>query len=265
MEITGISSKTTRSCKPSDGKIECGHNIAKRYGSDTIRVCWVSHKKYNENIAILILCIFQCIFFRFILLKPHFTGVQVSRENFEDITHFWRVIGHMIGIEDEFNLMTDCWATTKPRLEIVCNEVYRPFLSSTTPDFHTMGDALLTGMWCFNPVLNTDAFLYYVKMACGCPNYLYLENNLDMFDSDAKQVNKLREMNWYARLILFLQYSIHVYLLNFSWIRWYMNMQIHISMAIIRWFPFLAIYYYGYKKAYLRILGESYNILGNRK
>lgn len=171
----------------------------------------------------------------------------------------------MIGIEDRFNLMTDSWSTTRPRLEIMCNEVYRPALSSTSADFYAMSDALLTGMWCFNPFLNTDSFLYYVKMVCGCPDYLYLENDLAMIDSEPQRVDKLRTMGWYARTILFLQYLIHVYLLNFSWVRWYMNSQILLSTFIIRWFPFLAIYSFGVRKAYVRILGESYKIWDSRK
>lgn len=203
--------------------------------------------------------------FRFILLKPHFVGVQVSRENFEALTHFWRVIGHMIGIEDEFNLLTDSWATTRPRLEIICNEVYCPLLNSTTPDFYSMCNALLTGLWCFNPFLNTEAFLYYVKMVCGCPDYIYLESNLAMLEAEPKRVDKLRTMSWYARVTLFIKYLFVVYFLNFSWVRWYMNSQIHLSIYIIRRFPFLAIYYFGFRNAYVRILGESYTLWGIRK
>lgn len=187
-------------------------------------------------------------------------GVQVSRENFEAMTHFWRVLGHMIGIEDEFNLMTDCWATTRPRLEMMCNEVFAPYLSQSTEDFFTMSDSLLKGMWCFNPFLDTSAFLYYAKMVCGCQDYIYLENNLSMLDTDSKRVDQLRSMGWYSRVILFLQYMIHVYLLNFSWVRWYMNAQIYISSVIIRWFPFLAIFQFGMRRAYVRILGETHKI-----
>lgn len=162
----------------------------------------------------------------------------------------------MIGIEDEFNLMADSWAKTRPRLEIVCSEVFSPSLSNTSPDFYAMSDALLSGVWCFNPFLNTDSMLYYTKMVCGCPDYIYLDNNLSILDSDSKRVDQLRSLGWYSRTLLFLQYLFHVYLLNFSWIRWYMNSQIYISSAIIRWFPFLAIFLFGFRKAYVRILGE---------
>lgn len=216
-------------------------------------------KKSNDNITLLNnLKLFYD--YRFILLKPHYLGVQVSLENFEALTHFWRVIGHMIGIEDEFNLMTDSWETTRPRLEMVQKEIYTPLLNSTTAEFYTMSDALLKGLWCFNPLITTDAFLYYVKMVCGCPDYIYLESSLSMLDSDPTRVNKLRALDWYSRTILFIQYMLHAYFLNFSWIRWYMNSQIYMSLFIIRWFPFLAIFQFGVRKAYVRILGESYQI-----
>lgn len=198
-------------------------------------------------------------------MKPHYLGVQVSIENFEALTHFWRVIGHMIGIEDEFNLMTDSWVKTRQRLEIICNEVYCPLLSSTSSDFYAMSDALLKGLWCFNPFLSTDASLYFVKMISGCPDYIYLGSNPVLLESKTKSVDKLQPMGWYARVLLFITYLIHVYLLNFSWVRWYMNSQIYISLFIIRWFPFLAIYQFGVQKAYVRILGESSKLWAKRK
>lgn len=196
---------------------------------------------------------------RFVLIKPHQLGIQVTRADHEALVHFWRVIGHMVGIRDEYNLLTDSWATTRPRLQLIMADVYRPSLSRTTDEFRRMADNLLCGLWCFNPFLSTPVYVYLTKMIAGCDGYVYFDADPEMLEqsSDA-QVYANRETmgGWWARYTLWLFVTLHSYGLNFAWVRWYMNAQIYISSVIIRWFPFLAIYMFGARQAYVSILGE---------
>lgn len=180
--------------------------------------------------------------------------MQVTRDNVDALVHFWRVIGHMIGIEDKYNLCTNSWPTTKLRLEIVLAEVYRPNLQNTPADFLHMATALLNGLWCFNPFLTAESFIYFTKMMSDCDGYVYMGSNLNMIEHGAEATDKLDEMHWYSRLILWFQFTMHCYLLNFVIIRWYMNSQIHVSTFIIHYFPFLAIFKFGVNKSYVRIL-----------
>lgn len=182
-------------------------------------------------------------------------GVQVSKENFEAMVHFWRVIGHMIGIQDRYNLCTDSWDTTRPRLELVLNDIYKPALERAPARFVDMANALLNGLWCFNPFMTAEAFLYYTKAMSDCCGYVYLGSDLRQLDSAANvESGQISRMHWYSRLILWLQFTTHTYSLNFTILRWYMNSQIRISIFIMKYFPFLAIYQFGLKKAYVRIL-----------
>lgn len=47
------------------------------------------------------MAITQYGFIGFSILSQKETGVQGTREQIEDYCHFWRVLGHIIGIKDE--------------------------------------------------------------------------------------------------------------------------------------------------------------------
>lgn len=194
-------------------------------------------------------------FMGFITLKPHILGVQVSRKNFEAFVHFWRVIGSLIGIEDRFNLCTDSWITTRPRLERVLEGIYRPALENTSSDFDSMANALIDGLWCFNPMLNPPSIMYFTKYLTNCSGYVYFESNLEALEVDEEQNRKIIDsMDWFSRLVLFIHITVHGYFINFSIFRWYFNLQVWISKFWITYFPFLAFYKFGIKKSYVRIL-----------
>lgn len=181
-------------------------------------------------------------------------GIHVSRKNFEAFVHFWRVIGYMIGIEDRFNLCTDSWETTKPRLELILSDVYRPYLAGATSVFEDMATALLDGLWCFNPFLTSSSFLYFTRMITECEGYTYMSSDLKMIEDRDESVEKINSLHWYSKLLVLFQYTVHTFFLNFFIFRWYFNSQIYISIFIMHWFPFLAIFKYGIKNAYVKIL-----------
>lgn len=197
-------------------------------------------------------------FMGYITLKPDILGIQVSRKNFEAFIHFWRVIGHMVGIEDRFNLCTDAWETSKSRLECVLEDIYKPALENTSPHFDLMANALIDGLWCFNPMLNPPSILYYTKYMTKCTGYVYYENCLEAIEADLSHSRGILDsMDWYSRLMIFLQITVHGYLLNFFAFRWYFNLQVWISRWLITYFPFLAFYMFGVKKSYVRILSDE--------
>lgn len=186
------------------------------------------------------------------LLKPELLGIRVSRDDYEALVHFWRVIGYLIGMHDEFNVCTDSWRTTKPRLEMLLNDVYRPYLENSTESFKTMATAVIEGLWCINPLLDTDAMLYFTKWVTGCKGYLYFDTDLRALTENPDNVNKtLNSLHWYSRFLLFTLITAHTYLYNFAVFRWYFNLQVWLSHIIIQWFPFLAFYQFGIKKSYV--------------
>lgn len=204
------------------------------------------------------LALTQFGFMGYITLRPHILGVQVSRENYEAFVHFWRVIGHMIGIEDQFNLCTDSWETTKPRLEYLLNDIYRPALENASNSFYEMAYALIDGLWCYNPMLNRTAVLYFTKYLSKCSGYLYYESDLNALEMDIEHNQRnIETLNWATRFMLFFQVTVHGYLINFWLFRWYFNMQVLFYKMLNTHLPLLAMWKFGLEKAYVSIWQED--------
>lgn len=205
-------------------------------------------------------------------------GIQVSRANHEALVHFWRVIGHMIGIRDEYNLFTDAWDTTLPRLELMLTDVFRPTVSRTSNAFMQLADRMVSGLWCFNPFLNAPAWVYFTKLVNGCPGYVYYGSDPNILrrppplppppasrqcnggggDVGGEEIAELpyESMNWRARTVLWLVMTMFTYALNFSLVRWAMNKHLNHCRAMTRWFPILAAWMFGVRKAFVRIVDE---------
>lgn len=227
-----------------------GHCLASRYSTKG-NAGFISQKD---------MALTQFGFMGYIVLRPHRLGIQVCREDLEAFVHFWRVMGYMFGIKDQYNLCTDSLETTRQRLEVVSNDVYRPLLEQSGDDFFSMSKALIEGLWCFNPMLDTDASIYFVKWLTDCKNYVYFESDPRAIDHDLNDCRKILESySWFTRWKILMQITAHTYLVNFFIFRWYFNLQVWMAKHIIYWFPFLAFYAFGIKKAYVRILKRSSN------
>lgn len=226
-------------------------------------------------------------FIGFILIKGSKLGMKFSDKNEEGFVHFWRVIGYMIGIEDRFNVCTESVAVTKKRLQIIEREEIRPCLENAPSMFHDMANALVSGLWSFNPLLDTEAFIYITKRLAGCEGYYYFESEIEkdgilpikMSPSpdtikqngiEAGHVKKTKReklftnfvstLNLYSRFILFVVIMIHQYCMMFFLVRWYFNGQLIVSRFLIKYFPFLAFHRFGFRDSYVRIFrGDSIN------
>lgn len=222
-----------------------GHLIASKFAD----------KKQSGIINQRDMALTQFGFMGFIVLAPHKLGVQVSNKDMEAFVHFWRVIGHVIGIDEKYNLCTDSYRTTRLRLQLMLEDMYRPYLNDAGNDFRIMAKALLEGLWCYNPALDTDASIYFTKWLAGCKNFIYFESDPEIAEIDLDDCrNILQSYSWYTRWILYLQFVTHTFLLNFAMCRWYFNSHVWLSNFIIYWFPFLAFYKFGIKESYVRIL-----------
>lgn len=162
--------------------------------------------------------------------------------------HFWRVIGFMLGIKDEYNLCTDSFETTLPRAEQIRDKVYAKALLQPCKSFPKMSFAVIDGLWCFNPFLNYDAIMYFTSMLSNVPNYTYSLVSI----GDVPQ--PLKKLDIYSRIGLWLLVFTHTITLQWTFSRVYHNTQMLISEFLIRYFPFLAFYkFQSFKKSYVRI------------
>uniref|UniRef100_A0A182WAG4 ER-bound oxygenase mpaB/mpaB'/Rubber oxygenase catalytic domain-containing protein n=1 Tax=Anopheles minimus TaxID=112268 RepID=A0A182WAG4_9DIPT len=182
-------------------------------------------------------------------------GVQFDPEDMDALVHLWRVIGHMMGIEERFNACTDRFETTEQRMSLIADEILKPALLNHTTEFVKMGKALIEGLWCFNPFIEYDSFLFMTKRLNNIPGYHYWH---DEVAADAKEsvrnVRHYEQFGRYSRFLLCVVCYIHSVLLNIALFRWYFNMQMVMSRFLIKYFPFLAFYQFGIKDAYVSIL-----------
>ncbi|XP_053695945.1 uncharacterized protein LOC128743407 [Sabethes cyaneus] len=189
-------------------------------------------------------------FVGYIVLGHKKLGIKYRTEDMEAMVHFWRVIGYMIGIQDRYNLCTDCLATTEQRMTQVQEQVLRPALLARKETFQQMGNALIDGLWCFNPFLDYDAFVFFTSRLTEVPGYHYwLEEHPPTVGETAYDT-----FSRYSRFILYFLILVHETLLKFLVFRWYFNSQMVMSRFLITYFPFLAIFKFGIRDAYVRIL-----------
>uniref|UniRef100_A0A2M4ATA7 ER-bound oxygenase mpaB/mpaB'/Rubber oxygenase catalytic domain-containing protein n=1 Tax=Anopheles triannulatus TaxID=58253 RepID=A0A2M4ATA7_9DIPT len=191
-----------------------------------------------------------------IIINSRMLGIQWDQKDRDAFAHFWRVIGHMMGIEERFNACTDCFETTEQRMQVIAKEILRSALLLHTEQFVHMGKALIDGLWCFNPFVEFDSFLYMTMRLVNVPGYHYFDTDT-VYSADDVESGKVRHyehFGYYARFVLFTMSYLHAFLLQISIIRWYFNAQMLFSRFLITYFPFLAFFKFGIRDSYVRIL-----------
>lgn len=179
-------------------------------------------------------------FMGYILTKPRLVGIyNDSKESVEGFIHVWRVVGYLLGIEDRFNL---CNSDTIEETREYCNEIVKQILapkliSDADEDFHSMSFALLDGMSVFQPFLNYPVAMKYIYDLC----------DLEMDENK----HTAYKMNIYSKFVYnFTAFTFYTY----RWLvfRIYHNLLQHFALYyIIKYFPFLAYFKFGFKDGYL--------------
>lgn len=198
-------------------------------------------------------------FIGYILLKHDKVGVTRNHEDLEAFVHLWRVLGYMLGIEDRFNICTDSYATTVKRLEVILNDCLRPALNNVGHQFYEMSDALIRGLWCFNPLLETDAFIFLVKNMSDCEGYEYFEKETKnkKYLKGSEKNSIISSFGWHTRFTIWFASVIQQYVVKIAIFRWYFNGQMHLSRFLIYYFPFLAFIKFGIHDSYVRIFKDD--------
>lgn len=144
---------------------------------------------------------------------------------------------------------------TYERLEVVRTEFLKPALESAPEEFYQMTKYVANGMWCFNPRDSYHVILFSIKRMIGVPNYYYCEEEIPKgFDRSKLEVYKL---GYYDRFFNWLTTFIHECLLQFAIFRVLFNLQTQFHEFLITYFPFLAMYSFGYDRAYVTILDKK--------
>ncbi|KAL1396291.1 hypothetical protein pipiens_010626 [Culex pipiens pipiens] len=195
----------------------------------------------------------QFSFAGYVVLKPEMLGIQGSAQEMDDFIHFWRVVGFMLGIHDEYNLCTTDSTTSKRRMQLVLDQMMGPALTSPNEDFYRMTKALLDGMWYYNVTLDYEALLFITFRLNGVAGYGFLEH---------ERKNQLKvtgpvtyeKLSWYSRFIVGRLVHMHEEGLKNCLVRWLMNLQLQFSVLVgICYLPLLAAIKFGWKNAVVKM------------
>ncbi|KAH8374718.1 hypothetical protein KR200_004600, partial [Drosophila serrata] len=199
------------------------------------------------------LALTQFGFIGFITMGAH--RIQLYDEDFLEATsHMWRVLGHLLGIKEEYNICGRNWSESKPRLDIVMRKVYEPALENTSEDFHQMTAALINGLWHINTMLSVDANIFFTKrLACVKGYEYYSFDHSNGVVRDPQQKLHYYDMGWWDRFIVSYGLFIVTYLHRYAVVRWYLNFRIWMVDVLTYYLPYIAIWKFGFKSAYVRI------------
>ena len=116
----------------------------------------------------------QYSFMGLILAHPtHLGAGGASPREMEGFIHFWRGVGYLLGIKDEYNF---CSGTLKD-VRSLCLEVEQrillPRLATASYDYEHMVHALMTGIGQILPVISLPAMLKYLTYIFQIPTMSY--------------------------------------------------------------------------------------------
>lgn len=195
----------------------------------------------------------QLAFMGFAVTRFRFLGVRGNYEQFDAFCHLWRVLGHLLGIEERFNLCAETLEETIARIELLTEEILAPALNDAGSDFEKYTRSAFQGIWCFNPEVHYESTLYFTKRLAGVPGYHYFQYEIEKGDTTSNKEN-LSKLSLYARLRLFLTVIVYQYSTKYFIVRWALNIiQIFVT-KLLEVIPIIAIFKFGKKCAYVKIV-----------
>jgi hypothetical protein len=180
----------------------------------------------------------QFAFMGFGLLVPEKLGLSGSPEEQEGFIHFWRTVGHLLGIEDRFNICKGNLPETKQLCQTILEEIFVPALKKPADGFEQMSRSLLEGMWAMVPYLDYDAFLAFTMRLAG------VEVTED----------KSKTLPFTSKVLLAYQIFVHELVLMNRFLAWLvrpvLNFLMWLSVFITQRLPILAYVQFGRSHVY---------------
>ncbi|XP_076267929.1 uncharacterized protein LOC143200990 isoform X1 [Rhynchophorus ferrugineus] len=185
-------------------------------------------------------------FIGFAITRRSYLGVHNASEyDLKCLIHVWRVLGYVLGIEDEFNICRDSVKETEAICEEILQKVVKPQFERESSDYNEMVTYMIDGLWSLNPFLDTESFQFYLKMVLNsCPLAKIPETE------EYKSLSRLAKI----KVKIVIQ---HVIFMRFSLIRNLLNYVQRAGIWIIQRYPFLAFYRYGKANSYIRVMGPN--------
>lgn len=140
----------------------------------------------------------QWAFFGLVLTQGSQFGVRLTREEEDGLTHLWRIIGYLLGIEEKYNLAKGSIEDVKTNCHALVHKIIIPGLVTPPPEFPQMADAMLHGIQMIVPVMDPPAFTEFTKYIIGIGH-------------------STSKLSWHSRL-------------NFNFMKWNFSTFLHIPV-----------------------------------
>ncbi|PNF39848.1 hypothetical protein B7P43_G02638, partial [Cryptotermes secundus] len=191
------------------------------------------------SISQLDMAMTQFGFMGFGLLASEKLGLIGSPEEQEGFVHFWRTVGHLLGIEDRFNICRCNLRETRQLCQAMLEQVFVPALRKPSEGFDQMSRSLIQGMWSMVPFLDYDAFLSFTMRLAG----------VETTESKNKS-----PQSFHSRALLAYQIFVHEVVLR-NWFlgsiwRPILNFGMWLSVFLTQRLPILAYIQYGKRNVY---------------
>lgn len=225
------------------------------------------------------MAITQFGFIGFTLVRHKMLAMHFDRESMEAFAHVWRVMGHLMGISEEFNLCGPDLESTLSRCGSLLTHIITPAMSNPPPDFQMMAEALINGMWYINPNLNVKQFIFFTRRLSGCPGYFMTEEekqaqlkfvaDFPHYVKDHQATQKeltcddsvcanYKSFNWSDRIDMAIaMFVLDKMIYKFPFWKRIFNAVYSVRLFFLEHFPYLAIFGFGPKHAYVRVLKDK--------
>lgn len=148
-----------------------------------------SSNKGLNPLTQLDMAVAQFAFFGLGIIRDEFVGLQdVSDKDWRGFHHYWRVMGHLLGMEERFNICSPSLETSKQIAELLVKQLIIPEMDKRCPVYL---DTTKVASLCFKPMLlelETNCAVNYVY------NLLKQKNIAEMYEATYV------DMKWYSKV-----------------------------------------------------------------
>lgn len=132
-----------------------------------------SSRRSNDALGIGItqrdMALTQFGFIGYALLAADKLSLTNEPEGREGLNHFWRVVGHLLGITDKMNLCRKNQKETTDLCKLILDRVYVKQMQANHPDVDHMTWVLVDGLWSVDITLDYPAIMYLWYQLSGVP------------------------------------------------------------------------------------------------
>ena len=96
------------------------------------------------------------------ILKPQYFGFRDNPKDLEALIHFWRYVGHLLGIPDHYNLCNKPLPELREHCQLLLDNIFKPALAKSQRDSSAMSDGIVESVRSYIPGLAVNGFKQYL-------------------------------------------------------------------------------------------------------